>query len=345
MMVESYLYERENGAVRCRTCMHYCRLKDGQWGICRVRRNEGGKLIVHNYGLVSAINLDPIEKKPFHNFMPGSMALSFGSVSCNFRCDHCQNYGISFAGLDHPHLREITPDDVLKMLEELAADGVSWTYNEPAISHEFYLDSSRIVKKRGYYVTYVTNGYMSHEAIEQFDALDAANVDVKAFSEEFYRRVCGAKLERVLECVEHLVRKGVFVEITYLVIPGKNDSEMELREFAEWVESVDRRIPVHFSRFHPDFRMLDVPPTPVETLERACEIARDTGVEYVYIGNVWGHRYENTYCPNCGELLIEREGFHVRRIELNGDRCPTCNYRQNVILRSSSGRGSSQQDR
>lgn len=342
MMVESYLYTRDNGIVVCKTCMHYCRLKEGQWGICRVRKNEGGRLLVYNYGLVSAVNLDPIEKKPFHNFMPGSKALSFGSVSCNFRCDHCQNHEISFAGLDYPYLRELSPEDVLEMVRSSSADGVSWTYNEPAISHEFYLDASRLVKKHGYYVTYVSNGYMSHEAIEQFDVLDAANVDVKAFSEEFYRKICRARLDRVLECVEHLSRKGVFVEITYLVIPGKNNSEEELRNFAEWAVGVDKRIPVHFSRFHPDFRMLDVPSTPVRTLERACEIARDAGIEYVYIGNVWGHKYESTYCPNCGELLIEREGFYVRRINLDGIKCPACGYRQNIILQSSSKRGSSQ---
>ncbi len=335
MKVESYLYERENGRVRCRTCMHYCRLREGQWGICRVRKNENGKLYAYNYGLVSSIHLDPIEKKPFHNFMPGSKSLSFGGVSCNFRCQHCQNYSISFADLDFPYLKELSPEDVLRMVIESNADGVSWTYNEPSIFHEFSLDSSRIVKKHGYYVNYVSNGYMSHEAIEQFDVLDAINVDVKAFRDEFYRKVCGARLERVIESVEHLNRKGVFIEITYLVIPGLNDDREEIRDFSMWVAELNPRIPVHFSRFHPDHEMLDRPPTPVRTLEMAVKIARNAGIEYVYMGNVWGHRYESTYCPNCGHLLIERQGFYIVRMDLNGDKCPSCGYRQNIILQSS----------
>ncbi len=335
MIVESYLYEKENGHVRCMTCMHYCRLKDGQWGICRVRKNEGGRLFVYNYGLVSSIHLDPIEKKPFHNFMPGSKSLSFGGISCNFRCQHCQNYSISFADLNFPYLQEIKPEDVLELVRKYDADGVSWTYNEPSIFHEFSLDSSKLVKEHDYYVNYVSNGYMSHEAIEQFDVLDAINVDVKAFREEFYRKICKAKLDRVLEGVEHLNRKGVFIEITYLIIPDLNDDEKEIKEFSEWLVNLNPRIPVHFSRFHPDHEMLDKPPTPIKTLERAVEIAKNAGIEYVYIGNVWGHKYENTYCPNCGHLLIEREGFYIRKMDLNGDKCPNCGYRQNIILQSS----------
>ncbi|AIY90589.1 AmmeMemoRadiSam system radical SAM enzyme [Geoglobus acetivorans] len=333
MIVESYLHEKLNGDVRCKTCMHYCILKEGQWGICRVRKNSSGKLEVHNYGLISAIHLDPIEKKPFHNFMPGSKALSLGSVSCNFRCRHCQNYEISFADLSFPYLRELTPEEVSRLAESYGADGISWTYNEPAIMHEFALDASRIAKKKGYYITYVSNGYMSHEAIEQFDVLDAVNVDVKAFNEEFYRKICKARLSRVTECVEHLSERGIFIEITYLIIPGHNDDEKELKKFARWVSGLNPRIPVHFSRFHPDFQMLDVPPTPVKTIERAISIARDEGLEYIYAGNVWGHRYENTYCPSCGELLIAREGFHVREINLKGDKCPNCGYRQNIVLK------------
>lgn len=333
MVVESYLYRKLNGIVECKTCMHYCRLKDGQWGICRVRKNNSGVLEVHNYGMISSVHLDPIEKKPFHNFMPGSKALSFGSVSCNFRCSHCQNYEISFADLSFPYLKELEPEEVSRLAEEYGADGISWTYNEPAILHEFALDASRIAKKNGFYITYVSNGYMSHEAIEQFDVLDAINVDVKAFNEEFYRKICRAKLSRVIECVEHLNDKGVFIEITYLIIPGKNDDENEIRAFSRWVAELNPKIPVHFSRFHPDFKMLDVPPTPVKTIEKAIEIAKVEGVEYVYAGNVWGHKYENTFCPNCGELLIRREGFYVLETKLDGDRCPKCGYKQNIILK------------
>ncbi len=334
MKVESYLYRRLNGKVECHTCRHRCRLENGKWGVCRVRKNENGKLYAYNYGLVSSAALDPIEKKPFHNFMPSTRALSFGSISCNFRCQHCQNYTIAFAGLEYP-CREMSCDEVVEMFRESSADGVAWTYNEPAIWHEFALDSSVRIKEEGGYVVYVTNGYMSEEALDQFveeKALDAANVDIKAFNEDFYRKVCKAKLEEVLNSVEYMHSKGIFLELTYLIIPTMNDSRDEIAAFAEWVCELDSRIPVHFSRFHPDFKMTHLPPTPVETIEMAVEIAYETGLEYVYAGNVWGHRFENTYCPRCGELLIERSGFFVRQIRLDGDRCPSCGYRQNVVL-------------
>lgn len=335
MIVESYLYERLDGDVKCKTCMHGCIIKPGKWGICKMRRNENGVLKVYNYGVVSSIALDPIEKKPLHNFKPGSDVLSFGSVGCNFRCKHCQNYTISTADLNYPYLKELKPEDVLKLAKDYNADGIAWTYNEPSIWHEFALDSSVLVKREGFYVVYVTNGYMSFEAIDQFEGiLDAANIDVKAFDEEFYKRIVGvgAKLERVLDCVKYLHRRGVFIELTYLIIPDENDSEDEIRAFAEWVVDLDKRIPVHFSRFHPDYQMLDKISTPIKTIERAVEIAKDVGVEYVYVGNVWGHRYEDTFCPNCGELLIDREGFYIVKMNLNGDRCPSCGYRQNIVL-------------
>jgi pyruvate formate lyase activating enzyme len=333
MIVESRIFRKENDVIICNTCMHRCRIKPEKWGRCRVRKNENGKLNVYNYGMISAIALDPIEKKPLHNFKPTSRVLSFGSVSCNFRCPHCQNYEIAFANLTYPYLRELTPEDVLKMSIERRADGIAWTYNEPAIWHEFTLDSSILVKERGLFVVYVTNGYMTPEAIEQFEGvLDAANVDVKAFSEGFYKKHCKAKLERVQECVEYLVKKGIFVEITYLIIPGENDSEREIESFSEWIASMDRRIPVHFSRFHPDYKMLDKTSTPIKSLEKAVEIAVKNGLEYVYIGNVWGHERESTFCPKCGKKVIARNGFYVEKIDLDGDRCPGCGYRQNIVL-------------
>lgn len=332
MVIESYLYEKLNGEVRCKTCWHNCKLKEGQWGICRVRKNEKGKLMVYNYGLVSSIALDPIEKKPLHNYKPGSKVLSFGSISCNFKCDHCQNFEISFADLSYPYLRELSPEDVPKLCREKRADGIAWTYNEPSIWHEFALDASRIAKRDGYFIVYVTNGYMSLEALDQFDFLDAANVDVKAFSQRFYSRICKAKLENVLKTIEYMLKKGVFVEITYLIIPGENDGRDEIKEFCDWVVSVDKAVPVHFSRFHPDFKMLEKPMTPISKIEEAIKIAKDAGIEYVYAGNVWGHKYESTYCPNCEELLIERYGFYVKKINLKDARCPSCGYRQNVVL-------------
>jgi pyruvate formate lyase activating enzyme len=331
MIVESYLYEKLNEVMRCKTCNHYCKIKPDKWGKCRVRKNENGVLNVYNYGMASSIAVDPIEKKPLHNFKPGSWVLSFGTVSCNFRCLHCQNFEIAFTDLTFPYLRELKPEDVLKMTEDRDADGVAWTYNEPGIWHEFALDSSKIVKEKGYYVVYVTNGYPTKEAIDQH-VLDAANVDIKAFNEKFYTKVCKASLEKVLETTEYLHSKKIHLEVTYLVIPGENDSDDELKSFAEWVHGIDKRIPVHFSRFHPDYKMLDKPPTPIETLDKAARITLETGIEYVYIGNVWEHKLESTYCPNCGHLIIKRDGFNLRKIDLEGNRCPECGYKQNIIV-------------
>ncbi|AGK60619.1 Pyruvate-formate lyase-activating enzyme [Archaeoglobus sulfaticallidus PM70-1] len=333
MIVESKLYKKEEKWVTCLTCMHRCRIKDGEWGRCRVRKNEDGILRVYNYGQTSAIALDPIEKKPLHNFKPASKVLSFGSVSCNFRCPHCQNYEIAFSDLTYPYLRELSPEDVLEMALTRKADGIAWTYNEPAIWHEFALDSSELVKREGLFVVYVSNGYMSRESIDQFEGiLDAVNVDVKAFNENFYKKLCKARFERVLECVAYLVEKKIFVELTYLIIPGENDNEDELKRFSEWVYELDAGIPVHFSRFHPDFQILDKPATSIQTLERAYRIAKDAGLEYVYLGNVWGHKYESTYCPRCGYPVIQRQGFYIEKIDLDDSKCPKCGYEQNIIV-------------
>lgn len=331
MIVESYLYEKLNDVLMCKTCNHYCKIKPDKWGRCRVRKNENDVLNVYNYGMASSIAVDPIEKKPLHNFKPGSRVLSFGTVSCNFRCLHCQNYEISQTDLTYPYLREISPEDVLEMTEKRNADGIAWTYNEPGIWHEFALDSSKIVKKKGYYVVYVTNGYLSKESIDQH-VLDAANVDIKAFNERFYRKICKADFEKVLDSTKYIHKKGIHLELTYLVIPDENDSIDEIKSFAEWVKEVDKRIPIHFSRFHPDFQMLNKPPTPIETLERAAEVAKEVGIEYIYIGNVWEHRLENTFCPNCGHLIIKRNGFYLGKIDLDGKKCPECGYEQNIIL-------------
>ncbi|HID42589.1 MAG TPA: AmmeMemoRadiSam system radical SAM enzyme [Archaeoglobaceae archaeon] len=331
MIVESYLYKKLNDVLMCKTCNHYCKIKPEKWGRCRVRKNEDGVLNVYNYGMASSIAVDPIEKKPIHNFKPGSRVLSFGTVSCNFRCLHCQNYEIAFADLTYPYLRELKPEDVLKMTEEKRADGIAWTYNEPGIWHEFALDSSKIVKEKGYYIVYVTNGYLSKESIDQH-VLDAANVDIKAFNERFYKKICKADLEKVLETTEYLYRKNIHLEVTYLIIPRENDSSEEIKSFSEWVYGIDKSIPVHFSRFHPDYQMLDKPPTPIETLEKAAEIAQDTGIEYVYLGNVWKHRFESTYCPNCGHLIIERDGFYVGKIDIDENKCPECGYRLSIII-------------
>lgn len=334
LIVESYLYDKlgEEGVVKCKTCNHRCKIKPDKWGKCRVRKNDNGKLNVYNYGMVSSIAVDPIEKKPLYNFKPGSDVLSFGTVSCNFRCLHCQNYEIAFSDLNFPYLKEMTTKDIVKMVNEKNVQGVAWTYNEPAIWHEFTLDSSKLVKKnnKNLYVIYVTNGYVTKESVDQH-VLDAANIDIKGFNERFYKKICKASLDKVLESTEYMYKKGIHIEITNLVIPGENDSNKDLKDFSDWVYSLGKEIPVHFSRFHPDHQMMDKPATPIETLERAAKIAMKTGLEYVYLGNIWGHKLENTFCPNCEFKIIERDGY-LTKVNIIDKKCPECGYEQNIIL-------------
>ncbi len=312
--------------VRCGLCNHRCPIPPGKTGICRVRKNEEGRLYTLIYGMASSVAVDPIEKKPLFHFKPGSTAFSLGTVGCNFRCLHCQNNDISMADPSFPFLRKVTPEEVVEGALATRSESIAWTYNEPTIWYEFTLETSRLAKKEGISAVYVTNGYMTEEALrEHRPYLDAMNIDVKAFTEEFYKKVVGARLEPVLRTCENAVEMGIHVEITYLVIPGWNDRREEIKQFSEWVvEALGEDIPVHFSRFYPQYKMTDRPPTPLSTLDMAYNVAKDAGVKYVYLGNVPGDHRENTYCPSCGELLIERVGFAVSVNRVKNGRCPRC---------------------
>jgi len=329
----SFYSHEEEGILRCNICNHRCKIREGKRGICGARENRDGKLYALNYGLASSINVDPIEKKPLYNFHPGSKVLSLGTIGCNFRCLHCQNYSISTASIGDYPLEEITPEDVSTLAKEYGVGGVSWTYNEPTIWYEFTYDASKIAKRDGFTTSYVTNGYMTEEALKDISPyLDAANVDVKAFKEEFYKKICKASLEPVLRTCEIMKEEDIHLEITYLVIPTYNDDENEIREFCRWVVDLDPSTPVHFTRFYPYYEMLDVPATPVETLKDAYKIGKEEGIEYLYLGNVSGLDEENTYCPNCGELLIGRSGFSIIRCDLKDGRCPRCGFKVNIII-------------
>jgi len=332
MQKEAMLWKPLAGdKVQCNLCAHQCIIAEGKKGICRVRENQGGKLYTLIYNSVSSINVDPIEKKPLFHFYPGSMALSLGTVSCNFRCKHCQNYGIAFANVGEVPTQETTPEKSIELAKQYGCQGISWTYNEPTIWFEYTYDSAKLAKKAGLYTVYVTNGFMSTSALNKIAPyLDAANVDVKAFNPEHYKRINGAKLEPVLRTCERMKKKKIHLEITYLVIPGHNDSPEELRRFAEWVAGVGTDIPVHFSRFYPCHQMTDVPPTPVKTLEEAHKLAKECGIEYVYIGNVLGHKYESTFCPKCSEILIERYGYSVVNRLGADNKCPKCGFKVDV---------------
>ena len=333
---EAMLYKRENenvnAKVRCNVCAHQCLIPEDGFGICRTRQNRAGKLYTLIYAEASSFNADPVEKKPLYHFYPGSYVFSLGTISCNFHCKHCQNWSISTARPGDIQTFTISPEEAVRRAKQAHCNGIAWTYNEPTIWFEYTYDCAKLAKAEGLYTVYVTNGYISEEALNEIAPfLDAVNVDVKAFSDSFYKRVCGARLEPVLETCKRVLDKQIHLELTYLIIPGYNDTREEIRQFADWVARLSTAIPLHFSRFYPAHLMLDVPPTRTETLEMAHELAKDAGIEYVYLGNIPGHQYENTYCPGCGELLILRMDYRVKR-RIRSPRCPACGRDINIIL-------------
>ena len=330
---EARFYEIEGDKVRCRLCPHACLISDGKRGICGVRENRSGTLYSLIYGLASSIHPDPIEKKPLFHFMPGTTSLSFGSVGCNMSCRHCQNFSISKASIEGGGLLPISPKDVVERAKESGAKSVSWTYNEPIIWHEFTVDASKAAHDEGLRTNYVTNGFISEDPLRELKgSIDAMNIDVKAFTEDFYKKVCGARLAPVLNTCEIAKSLGIHVELTYLVIPGYNDSEKELADFSRWVAAkMSSETPVHFSAFHPDYKLRGVERTPMKTMNRAFDSAVTAGLKFVYIGNVYSGDRENTYCPKCGALAIKREGFHVSKTALNGSRCARCGVALNIV--------------
>lgn len=324
-----------DGWVRCGLCPHRCRIPEGKRGVCGVRENRGGELYTLIYGKVSSVAVDPIEKKPLYHFHPGSYVLSFGGVGCNFRCVFCQNWEISQSCLEDSFLTDVDPERVSGMIAGHHADGAAWTYNEPTIWHEYTLDSMRHVKKAGYYTVYVTNGYIEEDPLRELAPfLDAMNVDVKSIREEYYRKLCKARLQPVLDSCVLAKNLGIHLEITYLIVPTENDSRDDFRDFTSWVVSelgVDT--PVHFSRFHPDYKLTHLPVTPMETLRLAYRIAKDAGLKFVYLGNVPHSDEENTYCPDCGVLVIERWGFNARLVRVDSrGRCGECGANLNLVV-------------
>jgi pyruvate formate lyase activating enzyme len=316
----------EEGAVKCSLCNHRCTIREGKTGICGVRYNEGGTLYATTYAKVSSEAVDPIEKKPLYHFLPGTLSYSLGSVGCNFRCEHCQNYLISRADRQFAGLADLAPEEGVRRAKARGCASISWTYNEPAIWHEYPLDMGTQGRKEGLGTVYVTNGYITEEALRELaPMLNAYRVDIKAFTEDFYRKVCGAKLQPVLDSAALARELGMHVEVVNLVIPGLNDSPAETDALIRWIiEHLGPSTPVHFTRFHPDYRMQDRGATPVETLERIYRRARELGLRFPYLGNVFSHPGESTYCPACRALLIERHGFSSTFRNLAGHRCTRC---------------------
>lgn len=323
---EAMFYAREGDKVRCNLCPHSCLIADGKRGLCGVREHKRGKLYSLIYGLASSIHPDPIEKKPLYHFLPGSTSISFSSIGCNLFCMHCQNYSISKAKFGQLGLTEITPEDVVEYARSTGSRSVSWTYNEPTIWHEFTKSASLAAHAAGFKTNYVTNGYIEEEPLRDLKGvIDAMNIDVKAFREEFYKKICGGKLAPVLKACEVAVSQGMHIELTYLIIPTHNDSEDEIGQFCKWVvDSLGSSVPVHFSAFHPDYKLTSVPKTPDRTMSMAYEVARKAGIEFVYLGNIYAGEKDDTYCPKCGAKVIDREGFWVRSTNLKGDKCGKC---------------------
>jgi pyruvate formate lyase activating enzyme len=330
MLKEAMFYEKlDGGRVQCGLCSHRCKILPDRYGICGVRRNKNGKLYTEVYANVIASHIDPIEKKPLYHFLPGSTSYSIATVGCNFRCSFCQNWEISQASKIGEGWRvegegyELQPAEVVQEAKKNRCKSISYTYTEPTIFFEYAYDCAKLAKTQGLYNNFVTNGYMTGDAIETIRPyLDAANIDLKSFSEDFYQRMCGAHLEPVLNSIKTMKKLGIWVEITTLVVPGENDSEKELKSIAEFIASVSKEIPWHISRFHPDFKYLDSAPTPIETLRMAKEIGEESGLRYIYLGNVL--EGNNTYCYNCTSLLIERCVFDVVRNNIDKGKCPEC---------------------
>lgn len=317
-----------DGSVRCGICAHRCLVRPGRTGICGVRENRDGTLWCLAYGAVAAAGLDPIEKKPLFHVEPGSLAYSISTTGCPFHCSFCQNWEIAQGprlGLDVPQ-RRMTPARIVEEAVRAGARSIAYTYVEPTVFLEYALDTGWLAREAGLRNLFITDGYATPEAVGLLAAvLDAANVDLKSFDDAFYRRQCGARLVHVLEAIVALHEAGVWLELTTLVIPGHNDSDGELRALAGWiVQTLGPGTPWHVSRFHPAFRMTDVPPTPSATLRRAAEIGREAGLRHVYVGNAPELGLEDTRCPGCDRLLIQRTGYRCRSTLDALGACPDC---------------------
>ena len=328
MVREASLYIKlENKLVRCNLCPRRCYIKDGSRGFCGVRENRNGTLYALTFGKLTAMNADPIEKKPFFNFWPGSLAFSISSTGCSFACPWCQNWSIAHARPEETLMEEVEPEKVVKLAKNYGCKSIAYTYNEPIIWFEYIVETAKIAKKEGLFNLLVTNGYVTEEAIEEYSPyIDAANVDVKAFNPNFYQKYCKARMEDVLNATEKMVKKGWHVEVTYLIIPTLNDNFDEIRQMVRWVrDKLGPDTPIHFSRFYPMYKMTHLPITPIDRIVKAREIALQEGLHYVYAGNVPGHEGENTYCPKCGFLLVKRIGFDVVGWKLTEKMtCPKC---------------------
>lgn len=331
MKIESILYDKlDDKKVNCNVCNHYCLINDSKYGFCLTRKNEGGTLYSCNFALISSANADPIEKKPLYHFMPGSLTYSLGGFGCNMRCLNCQNYIISQNSNDKIEAAEILPEAAVKNAMSGGCKSIAWTYNEPTMYLEYTVETAILSHEHGLKNIYVSNGYMSDEALETLlPHIDAFNIDLKSMNNDFYMESCQATLNPILNNLKKIYKNDKHLEITNLLINGFNDSEKSIKELVEFIATeLGKEVPIHFSRFFPYYKMKNVLPTAIETLKKAKKIATDTGLQYVYLGNV--PLDQNSYCPKCGELLIERGGYNiVDKDKIKNNKCTTCNMNLN----------------
>lgn len=339
--MKAVLYKKlKNKMVKCLACSHYCTIPENGVGICGVRKNIRGDLHLLVYGKAAAVNIDPIEKKPLFHFLPGTQIFSLGTFGCNFGCLFCQNWDISQPtreirfkperDKEIERLLDVSSDFSPKYIVEYSVKNnipsIAYTYNEPAIFFEYAYDTAKLAKDYGIKNVFVSNGYESDEALKKIKKyLDAINIDLKSFSEDFYRDICKARLEPVLKNIEKVFEMGIWEEVTTLIIPRKNDSDKELKQIAEFLVSIDKSIPWHVTAFHPEYKMLDTPPTPKEILYKAYKIGKKAGLKYVYVGNIFDNKYENTICPKCKKTIIVRNGYLISNIKIKNGKCEFCN--------------------
>ena len=318
-----YYEKLQNNKIKCILCRHYCQLKEGQIGICGVNKNKNGKLINLAYSHPSALNVDPVEKKPLFHFLPGTLALSLGTVGCNFACPFCQNWGISQSKNIDKSV-SISPTQMVKLAKKYKCSSIAYTYNEPTIFYPYAKDIGVLAKEQGIKNIFVSNGFESPAVVKDMaNWLDGANIDLKSWDEKYYKKVLKGGLEAVKDTLRLMISEGIWVEVTTLLIEGDNDSQKELEEMATFIaDELGRFVPWHLSAFHPDYKMKDHVYTKVETLQKAYNIAKKAGLYYVYLGNV--SLPQDTYCPKCGELLIDRSGYNVTLNKIKNTKCPKC---------------------
>jgi len=318
--------KKPSQVVQCNLCAHRCTIQPSHFGICNVRQNIKGQLNTHVYGEVIAANIDPIEKKPLYHFLPGSQSFSIATPGCNFRCDFCQNWQISqLSSTDASSYsqQQYSPKEVVLQARITHCQSIAYTYTEPTIFFEYAYDTSKEAHNHGITNVFVTNGYMTSEAVDTIaPVLDAANIDLKSFRDEFYKKICKGRLQPVLDTIQTMYSHNIWIELTTLLIPGKNDSKQELNDIAEFIASLSIDIPWHISRFHPNYQITDIKPTSMKTMEQARAIGQHHGLRYIYLGNISGEPH--TICPHCNAILIKRTHYHIHNVNIDNGQCTNC---------------------